>query len=312
MTLGALAASKLSAANGMKGVDGITAATAQAPKAGTNLGFQAYSLGGELLNDPANALKKMASYGYCQTELAFYSYDDKAGHGQFAGWGGGGKATSAADFKKMADDAGIKILSSHMTPNLERGAKYDKSTETKILDFWKKIIPDHKMFGVEYIVQPSLPPIASLEDAQAVAEVFNKVGELMKENGIKWGYHNHNREFNKVKGEGSPDRFIEEIFITETDPSLVAIELDVYWTVMGQQDPVEWINKYKDRIQLLHIKDRLVLGQSGMMNFEQIFKNFNANGHNTFFVEIEDTRSGKQMQRMEESANYLLAADFVK
>jgi hypothetical protein len=29
-------------------------------------------------------------------------------------------------------------------------------------------------------------------------------------------------------------------------------------------------------------------------------------------VEIEDTRSGKQMQRMEESANYLLAADFVK
>lgn len=115
-----------------------------------------------------------------------------------------------------------------------------------------------------------------------------------------------------MKGEGSPDRFIEEIFITETDPSLVAIELDVYWTVMGQQDPVEWINRYKDRIQLLHIKDRLVLGQSGMMNFEQIFKNFNANGHNTFFVEIEDTRSGKQMQRMEESANYLLAADFVK
>ena len=136
MTLGALAASKLSAANGMKGVDGITAATAQAPKAGTNLGFQAYSLGGELLNDPANALKKMASYGYCQTELAFYSYDDKAGHGQFAGWGGGGKATSAADFKKMADDAGIKIVSSHMTPSLERGAKYDKSTETKILDVW--------------------------------------------------------------------------------------------------------------------------------------------------------------------------------
>ena len=56
----------------------------------------------------------------------------------------------------------------------------------------------------------------------------------------------------------------------------------------------------------------LVLGQSGMMNFEQIFKNFNANGHSTFFVEIEDTRSGKQMQRMKESADYLLAADFVK
>ena len=74
----------------------------------------------------------------------------------------------------------------------------------------------------------------------------------------------------------------------------------------------EWINKYADRIQLLHIKDRMVLGQSGMMNFEQIFKNFYANGHNTFFVEVEDIGSGKQMQRVSDSAKYLLAADFVK
>ena len=80
---------------------------------------------------------------------------------------------------------------------------------------------------------------------------------------------------------------------------------------MGGQDPVEWINKYADRIQLLHIKDRLVLGQSGMMNFEQIFKNFYANGHETFFVEIEDTRSGKQFERVQASAEYLLGSKFV-
>ena len=104
MTLGALAATQVSAANGVKSVDGVTAATAQAPKTGTNLGFQAYSLGNELLNNPAEALKKMKSYGYDQCELAFYGFDDKAGHGQFASWGGG-KPTSAADFKKMADDA---------------------------------------------------------------------------------------------------------------------------------------------------------------------------------------------------------------
>ena len=37
MTLGALAASKMGAANGMMGVDGISAVTFQAPKAGNNL-----------------------------------------------------------------------------------------------------------------------------------------------------------------------------------------------------------------------------------------------------------------------------------
>ena len=330
MTLGALAASKVSAANDVNGVDGITAATAQAPKAGnTNLGFQAYSLGGELLNNPAPALKKMKSYGYDQCELAFYGFDDKAGHGQFSSFGGG-KPTSAADFKKMADDAGIKIVSSHMTPNLERGAKYDKSTETQILDFWKKIIPDHQMFGVEYIVQPSLPTINNLEDAQNVAEIFNKVGALLKDNGIKFGYHNHSNEFNKVvpggkevtpyyqrafrrPGDNSPaPKTIEEVFIEGTEAQNVLFELDCYWTVMGQQDPITWINKYADRIQLLHIKDFVVIGASGAMNFETIFRNFYAHGHRNWFVEIEDINSGKQLDRAWASARYLIEKGFVK
>jgi len=330
MTLGALAASKMSAANGMNGVDGVSAVSAQAPKAGTNLGFQAYSLGGELLSNPAEALKKMKSYGYDQVELAFYGFDDKAGHGQFTSWGGGSKPTSAADFKKMADDAGIKIVSSHMTPTLERGAKYDKSTETQILDFWKKILPDHKMFGVEYIVQPSLPAINNLEDAQAVADIFNKVGALLRENGIKFGYHNHSNEFNKVvagaeavtpyyqrafrrPGDTTPEpKTIEEVFIEGTEKQNVLFELDCYWTVMGQQDPIVWINKYKDRIQLLHIKDFIVIGASGAMNFENIFTNFYANGHRNWFVEIEDINSGKQLERAEASAKYLKSKGFVK
>ena len=89
-------------------------------------------------------------------------------------------------------------------------------------------------------------------------------------------------------------------------------ELDVYWTVMGGQDPVEWINKYANRIQMLHIKDRLVLGDSGMMNFKNIFNAFYSHGHQYFFVEIEDTRSGKQFDRIKASADFLFASDFVK
>ena len=258
------------------------------------IGFQGYSLGPELGGEKtAEALRRLGAMGYTYMELAGF-----CGH-------------SATELKQMVDDAGIKVVSTHLNADT-KGQKYSKENKQMILDYWKKQIESHAPFGMQYLVQPTLPRIENIDDAKRVAETFNAIGEVAKQAGLTWGYHNHNREFNRVKGEGSPDRFIEDIFITETDPSLVVFELDVYWTVMGQQDPVEWINKYKDRIQLLHIKDRLVLGQSGMMNFEQIFKNFNANGHNTFFVEIEDTHSGKQMQRMEESANYLLAADFVK
>lgn len=322
LTFGALAASKGFAASG---VDATTTATPKAAKAGKNLGLQLYSLGGEFFANPAETLKKIKAAGYQQLELAFYSKGGFASFGRNAG-----SPLSAADLKKMCDDAGIGIRSSHLTPNnLDRGEKYGPDTKGKILDFWKSVIDDHKMFGCEYIVQPSLPTINSKEDAQNVADVFNSVGELLRQNGIKFGYHNHSNEFNKVvpggtevipynqrmrpgQNGGAAPEAIEKVFIDNTDPQNVLFELDCYWTVMGQQDPVEWIKTYKDRIQLLHIKDFIVIGASGAMNFENIFNAFYANGHKHWFVEIEDINSGKQVQRAEESAKYLLGRDFVK
>ena len=88
--------------------------------------------------------------------------------------------------------------------------------------------------------------------------------------------------------------------------------MDVYWTVMGQNDPVEYLRKHADRIKMLHIKDRMVLGASGMMNFENIFNQFYANGLKYFWVEIEDINSGKQFERLEASIDYLKKAPFVK
>ena len=63
--------------------------------------------------------------------------------------------------------------------------------------------------------------------------------------------------------------------------------MDVYWAVMGQQDPIEWLKKYPNRIKVLHIKDRAILGESGMMNFENIFRQAYANGIKDYFVELD-------------------------
>ena len=321
--MGLLSLGTLAACN----ANGGAAANTPAAPGSKHIGFQAYSLGGELLNDPAGALQKMASYGYTHTELAFYNNEI---HG-IQGWGGDSKVTTAAELKQMADDAGIAITCSHLTPNnLERGEKYDSTTKDKILEFWKTVIDDHKLFGVEAIVQPSLPIINNTEDAKNVAEVFNAVGELLGQNGIKFGYHNHSNEFNKVipsgeastpyyqrafrrPGDDSPEpETIEKLFIENTDPSKVFFELDCYWTVMGQQDPIQWLTDYPDRIKFLHIKDFMVIGASGAMNWENIFNKFYANGNQHWFVEIEDINSGHQLERAEASAQYLLSRDFVK
>ncbi|NJK95961.1 MAG: hypothetical protein HC905_14530 [Bacteroidales bacterium] len=59
---------------------------------------------------------------------------------------------------------------------------------------------------------------------------------------------------------------VYDLLLNGTDPTLVFFEMDVYWTVMGQNDPLEYFEKYPTRFPVLHIKDREVLGQSGMMN----------------------------------------------
>ena len=96
-----------------------------------------------------------------------------------------------------------------------------------------------------------------------------------------------------------------------TDPSLVVFENDVYWTVMGQQDPVAYMKKYANRIRLLHIKDVAVLGESGMMNFQKIFETAYTNGITEFIVELE-SYSGKQFDGVKGCADYLRKAKFVK
>jgi sugar phosphate isomerase/epimerase len=226
-------------------------------------------------------------------------------------------------YRKIVEDAGLKITSSHVNPP-ER--KYTKENVAGIAEFWKQAVEDHVKLGVRTLVQPGMPTIESHDDAKLVCEVFNKAGEIAKAAGIKWGYHNHNMEFKRVMTEaekaqapGPGDFFrpkgdiIYDLLLNGTDPNLVFFEMDVYWTVMGQMDPLEYFEKYPTRFPVLHIKDRSVLGQSGMMNFENIFKKAYANGLSEYYVEIEKIKADMtQFEGVKQCFDYLNNASFVK
>ncbi len=319
LTLGALAACNN---NGAAAADGQEEAPAH-----KTLGLQIYTLGPELYAGDVNAnLKKIKDMGIDELELA--GYDPATG--QIGG-------IDPAEFKKMCDDNGLSIPSSHVNPpqlfsgaagREDRSGKsggWDENLKAPIVEGWKKITEDHAKLGCEYLVQPMMPMfgLTSEGPVKSFADLLNKSGEVVKAGGLKFGYHNHNMEFVKVQEKGEQDMLgtvlhrvegthILQLFMDNTDAANVAFELDVYWTVMGQEDPVEWINKHADRIQLLHIKDRVILGDSGMMNFKNIFDAYYANGLKHFFIEIEDTNSGKQYDRVQASADFLTKASFVK
>jgi sugar phosphate isomerase/epimerase len=303
LTLGGVLAGKADRAGAM--APAVTKTNAK------QLGLQIYSLGRELNADVPGGLKKVAQMGYTVIELAGYSADGKIG------------GTPMADFKKYADDAGLKISSSHLNPSAR---EYTKDNLQQIKDFWKKATDDHAAIGVKYVIQPGQPATRSVEEVAYVGEVFNEAGKIAKAGGLVWGYHNHSGEFARVvpggmepisgrSGFGRPaagSEIIYDAMLKNTDPSLVIFELDVYWAVMGQQDPVAYMKKYADRIRALHIKDVAVLGESGMMNFRKIYEVAYANGIQDFFVELEGYRGGTQFEGVKGCADYLLKADFVK
>jgi len=286
------------------------AANRQASK--KTIGLQIYSLGKSLGEDVPGGMKKIKSYGYSTLELAGYN-DGKIGD------------IGMMEFKKMAEDAGLKITSTHVNPPVR---EYTTANRTQIMDFWKKAADDHAKIGVKYLIQPGQPSTRSTEEVAYVGEIFNEAGKIAKAAGLKFGYHNHEGEFARVKPGGTASVFgrhgfgkdvqdVEVIYdsmIKHTDPSLVFFELDVYWAVMGQNDPVAYMKKYADRIQVLHIKDKAILGQSGMMNFEMIFKTAYANGISDYFVELEGMPKelGTQFDGVRECAKYLQKASFVK
>ncbi len=296
LTVGGMVAGSVSQA---KAVSSVTSS----PAAKKKVGLQLYSLGRELTQDVPGGLKKVAQIGYSTAELAGY------GGGKFYG-------AELAEFKKMAADAGLKVTGSHVNPPVR---KYTAENKGELADFWKKAVDDHAKLGVITLVQPGQPSIESNDDAKIVCEVFNQAGEIAKAAGIKWGYHNHSGEFQKAVKEEDKGRrgvqgdIIYDLLLNGTDPNLVFFEMDVYWTVMGQQDPLDYFEKYAGRFPVLHIKDRSILGQSGMMNFENIFKKAYEKGLDEFYVELEGIRSGMtQFEGVKLCFDYLNNAPFVK
>ncbi len=79
---------------------------------------------------------------------------------------------------------------------------------------------------------------------------MNAIVKALADEGLKPMYHNHYQEFTvRYKGVS-----VIDYYLTQVDPRLM-LKLDVGWVYVGGEDPVEYMEKAKDRIALLHIKD---------------------------------------------------------
>jgi sugar phosphate isomerase/epimerase len=227
-TLGAVVLSQYSCKSGRKPAPAAESKPVDPKSFG--IALQLYTVRDAMGTDPKGTLKRVSDTGYKYVELAGYA------DGKFYGF-------EPSEFRTIVNDLGMEILSSH-TQVEAQGITLENA---------KKMTEDHAKLGVKYCIQPWV-----VEEARKTAASFrkmvadwNKVGEIMKESGIKFGYHNHNFEFAPLEG------IIPyyDIFLKELNPELVTMEIDLFWCTKAGQDPVEIIKKYPGRFELFHMKD---------------------------------------------------------
>ncbi|MBN1108561.1 MAG: sugar phosphate isomerase/epimerase [Bacteroidales bacterium] len=256
-----------------------------------NIGLQLYSIRDSIKKDVPAAIEKVAQMGYTFVEPAGY------GDGKFYGM-------EPADFKALCEKHGMYVLSSHTSRQLPDTSNYDET-----MAWWDKCIDAHVAVGAKYIVQPSMGRSAyeSIANLKKWCDYFNIVGEKCNAKGIRFGYHNHDREFKTVHG----DTIMYDFMLQNTDPAKVMFQLDLYWCVVGGKDPVEYFNKYPGRFELWHIKDKEEIGASGMMDFEAIWAAAEVSGMKYGIVEVEKYNYD-QFTSCKMSLDFLNEADYVK
>ena len=237
------------------------------------LGIATYSVKG-LESDIEGAFSSLQKDGYVVMEISNYNAKERTVEGY-----------SPEDYAALAEKYGMDIISSHAR------AKFDVKNVEGSLAAWGTIFDDHKAMGCKYVVFPMNQWADNVEQMKVECDLMNKIGAEANLRGIKFGYHNHNMEFENIPG---TDQKIEDFLIANTDADKVFFQMDVYWVTVGKQDPVTYLKKYPDRFKVLHIKDDYVIGASGKIDFEAIFTQFYNSGHKDWFVEIEEYMTPEQ------------------
>ncbi len=260
------------------------------------IGLQLYSVREDMKQNPVATLEQLAKMGYHFLEHANY-VDHK-----FYGF-------KPKEFRRILDDLGLVMRSGHVPMN---GDAWD-SSQKDFTDAWKKTIESAAVLGQTYFIDSWLDISLrrNFEDCKRFMEVFNKCGELCKQQGLKFGYHNHDFEFSlrltSVR--------IYDIIMQYTDPSLVTQQLDLGNMYEGGGRAKELLKQYPNRFELLHVKDVIKKADGGYENTtlgggivgvkELLHLAAQSGGTTEYFVEQEQYQAKTPLQAVQEDLAWI-------
>jgi sugar phosphate isomerase/epimerase len=105
--------------------------------------------------------------------------------------------------------------------------------------------------GAPRAQRPPSPP-QTLDSVKRTAEALNEAGRITQKHGLKVIVHNHTLEFAPL-ADASQRPY--DVLIAETDPSLVAMELDIGWATVAGVKALDLFKQAPGRFEVWHVKD---------------------------------------------------------
>ncbi len=237
-------------------------------------GLQLYSIRDITATDLGGSLEKVAELGYASVEFAGFF-----GH-------------SACEVKSMLQSAGLSISGTHSPLNDLR--------PTRIMETLKY----HAELGNPHYIVPGAD-LSTLDKIKDFCSVMNFAQPILAAEGIKLGYHNHSHEFALMPWGSTIHSEIEK----NTD---IEFEIDTFWAFNAGIDPVGVLERLKDRISVIHLKDGFADGRGmplgeGEAPVLNVMENAEKNG---FAMVVEsETLSPSGIDEAERCINFLRSTE---
>ena len=188
-----------------------------------NYGLQLYSVRDSASVDMDKTLREVAAMGYEFVEFAgFFDHP-------------------AEKIREMLDKYNLKASGTHSKPI---GIAPENIVES---------IRYHKIIGCENYIIPG----ADLKTGRKLSDFIKLVNEaqpVLEAEGIKLHFHNHFSEFQP----NEDGRYAHYELEKKTK---INFEIDTYWAYYAGRDPIALLERLKDRISVIHLKDGI--GRSG-------------------------------------------------
>lgn len=185
------------------------------------VGLQLYSIRGDMEKDTDATLKRVKDMGYDYVEFAgYYGY-------------------TAVEILEMLSKHNLECISVHQV--------YEPYLENEV-----NAVKYVKTIGAKYSAVPwmDIDKHAGNDNFEQTKEDFIKVGNILKDAGITFLYHNHDFEFKTYK-----DKYLLDWLYESIPADLLQTQIDTCWVNYAGVDPAEYIRKYVGRAPVVHLKD---------------------------------------------------------